>query len=82
MLRACRTAGIPVYSPHDLRHRRITIWHHAGVPLKQIGDQVGHTKVSMTLDVYSHVMPVSEIPVEDLRAALRRSGEVPMRSRA
>ncbi len=80
MRRACTTAAIPLYSPHDLRHRRITIWHHAGVPPKEIGARVGHARASMTLDVYSHVMPVSEVPVDELLALLRRSGEVPVRS--
>jgi integrase len=81
MLRACRTAGIPVYSPHDLRDRRITIWHHAGVPVKEIGERVGHTRASMTLDVYAHVVPVSEVPPDELRELMRRDGEVPVRSR-
>ena len=31
MLRACRTAGVPHYHPHDLRRRRITVWHQSGV---------------------------------------------------
>jgi integrase len=31
MTRACRDAKIPHYSPHDLRHRRITLWHQSGV---------------------------------------------------
>ena len=30
MTRACQTAGVPHYHPHDLRHRRITIWHQSG----------------------------------------------------
>ncbi|HET6683064.1 MAG TPA: site-specific integrase [Gaiella sp.] len=81
MLRACRTAKIPVYSPHDLRHRRITIWHHAGVPMREIQERVGHSRASITLDVYSHVMPVSEVPADELRALMRRDGEVPVRSR-
>ena len=82
MLRACRTARIPVYSPHDLRHRRITIWHHAGVPIREVQERVGHSRASITLDVYSHVMPVSEVPEDELRALIRRDGEVPVRSRA
>ncbi len=82
MLRACRTARIPVYSPHDLRHRRITIWHHAGVPMREIQERVGHSRASITLDVYSHVMPVAEVPSDELRALIRHGGEVPVRSRA
>lgn len=30
--RACTAAGVPVFSPHDLRHRRISLLHLAGVP--------------------------------------------------
>lgn len=29
--RACRDAGVPTFSPHDLRHRRISLLHHEGV---------------------------------------------------
>ena len=31
MTRACRNAKIPHYSPHDLRHRRLSLWHQSGV---------------------------------------------------
>ena len=82
MLRACRTAGIASYSPHELRHRRMTIWHHAGIPMREIQERVGHSRASITLDVYSHVMPVAEVPPDELRALIRRVGEVPVRSRA
>ena len=82
MLRACRSAGIPTYSPHDLRHRRITIWHHAGMPTKEVQRRVGHSRASMTLDVYAHVMPVEEVPADTFLAALRRAREVSVRSRA
>jgi integrase len=30
--RACKAAGVPAFSPHDLRHRRATLWHLAGKP--------------------------------------------------
>ncbi len=30
--RACTAAGVPVFSPHDLRHRRISLAHLSGVP--------------------------------------------------
>jgi integrase len=28
--RACRACGVPVFSPHDLRHRRISLLHRQG----------------------------------------------------
>lgn len=73
MARACRTAGIPVYSPHDLRHRRASLWHGQGVPARELSARIGHTKTSITLDVYSHVMPLDEVPVESLERLLVRS---------
>jgi integrase len=64
MAKACVAAGIPHYHPHDLRHRRITLWHGQGVPAREIGARVGQQQVSTTLDVYTHVMPLDEVPVE------------------
>jgi hypothetical protein len=34
-------AGIPLFSPHDLRHRRISLLHLRGMPWARIGEQVG-----------------------------------------
>jgi integrase len=64
MLRACKTGGIPHYHPHDLRHRRITIWHQSGVPARELAERAGHSRPSMSLDVYSHVMPADEIAAD------------------
>jgi integrase len=68
--RACVAAGIPHFHPHDLRHRRISIWHQRGVPVKAISERVGHARASMTLDTYSHVMPLDEVSVKDFTALL------------
>ena len=62
MTRACSSAGVPHYHPHDLRHRRITVWHQSGVPARELAERAGHSKPSMSLDVYSHVMPADEVP--------------------
>lgn len=64
MTRSCRLAKIPHYSPHDLRHRRLTLWHQSGVPARELAERAGHSKPSMSLDIYTHVMPVDEVPVE------------------
>lgn len=53
---ACRVAGIAAYSPHDLRHRYISVKLAEGVPVTEIAAQVGHARKSLTLDVYSHVL--------------------------
>jgi integrase len=54
--RACKAAGIPHFSPHDLRHRYASVKLREGVPVTDLAAQLGHSKKSMTLDVYSHVL--------------------------
>jgi integrase len=56
MERACQKAGIAQFSPYNLRHRRISIWHHDGIPVRELAARAGHSKPTMTLDVYSHVL--------------------------
>jgi integrase len=70
MTRACRNAKIAHYHPHDLRHRRITIWHQSGVPARELAERAGHARPSMSLDVYSHVMPADEVAPERLLALI------------
>jgi integrase len=64
MVAACKVAKVPHYHPHDLRHRRITIWHQAGVPARELAERTGHSTPSMSLDRYTHVMPSGEVPEE------------------
>src|SRR5262249_12441884 len=32
LARACTAAGVPAFSPHDLRHRRVSLLHLGGMP--------------------------------------------------
>lgn len=52
--RACRDAGVPSWSPHHLRHRRISLLHHQGESWAEIGAKVGQRNLSVTADAYSH----------------------------
>lgn len=61
MRRACRDAGVAHYSPHDLRHRYISLLIAAGTPVPIVKLVVGHVKGSTTLDTYAHVL-VDEDP--------------------
>ena len=54
--RACVAAGIPTFSPHDLRHRRISLLHLGGVPWARIGEHVGQRNLTVTANTYSHVL--------------------------
>ncbi len=54
--RACKASGTPNWSPHDLRHRRISLWHRQGETWALIGARVGQRSLSVTADTYTHVL--------------------------
>jgi integrase len=54
--KAYKAAGIPLWSPHDLRHRRISLLHLRGMPWARIGEFVGQRDLSVTADTYTHAM--------------------------
>ena len=56
MARACKAAGIVHRHPHDLRHRYASVQIGRGVPATNVSAQLGHSKKSLTLDTYSHVL--------------------------
>lgn len=56
LTRACTASGIPTLSPHDLRHRRISLLHLAGIPWARIGEHVGQRDLAVTANTYSHVL--------------------------
>jgi integrase len=59
--RACKAAGVPVFSPHDLRHRRISLLHRQRRTWAEIGRLVGQRKLSVTADTYTHVLVDEEL---------------------
>jgi integrase len=56
MARACAAAGVPAFSPHDLRHRRVSLLHLGGMPWARIGELVGHDDLMTTARTYTHVV--------------------------
>jgi integrase len=56
MARACKAAGIVHRHPHDLRHRYASVKIAEGVPVTQVAAHLGHSRKSLTLDTYSHVL--------------------------
>lgn len=52
-----KDAGLPPMRFHDLRHSAATILFVAGVNPKVIQELLGHSKISITLEMYSHVLP-------------------------
>ena len=56
LTRACTAAGVPTFSPHDLRHRRVSLLHLGGMPWARIGELVGHDDLVTTARTYTHVV--------------------------
>jgi integrase len=49
--------GLPGIAVHDLRHTHATILLRDGVPVKVVSERLGHASVTITLQIYAHVMP-------------------------
>jgi integrase len=49
----CKAAAVPAFSPHDLRHRRATLWHLGGVPAVQAAAWLGHSPTEH-VKTYAH----------------------------
>jgi integrase len=52
-----KQAGLPHMRFHDLRHSAATIMLSMGTHPKVVQEILGHSQISVTLDVYSHVLP-------------------------
>lgn len=53
--KVAKKAGIRVISPHGFRHTHASILFEAGIEPKIIQERLGHAKISMTLDLYTHL---------------------------
>ena len=45
------------HTPHSLRHTFATRGFENGIPPKVMQEILGHKSITMTLDIYSHVLP-------------------------
>lgn len=58
---------------HDLRHTHATILLRQGVNPKIVQERLGHSSVTLTLDLYSHVLPdMQGVAVEALEKAFTK----------
>jgi integrase len=74
-----RHPGLPRIRFHDLRHAHATHLLASGIHPKVASERLGHSKVGITLDLYSHVLPnmqadAAAIVDGALRAVLDRRG--------
>src|SRR5207253_5653312 len=50
-------AGLPRIRFHDLRHSAATLLLGQGVEMKIVQELLGHSSISITADIYGHVLP-------------------------
>ncbi len=54
---ALRRAGIEEIRFHDLRHTYASLLLANGAPMKYVQSQLGHASITMTMDLYTHLLP-------------------------
>lgn len=75
MARYVRRLGLPPATPHSLRHTHATLLLADGVPPHVVQQRLGHASARTTLDVYAHVLPVSEREAAERFAARLAASE-------
>jgi integrase len=65
-------AGLGHWHPHELRHSAASILLDQGVPLKTISETLGHSSITITADIYSHLLEAAR--AEPARAMDRAFG--------
>lgn len=78
MWASCST-HLPRIRFHDLRHAHATHMLSAGVHPKVASERLGHSKVGITLDLYSHVLPGMQ---EDAAARVDEAYQIAEKKRA
>lgn len=73
------TTTLPRIRFHDLRHAHATHMLAAGVHPKVASERLGHSRVGITLDLYSHVLPGMQ---EDAAARVDAAFQIALKKRA
>lgn len=57
MKKVCKKAGLRIRNPHDLRHTYASILLMSGTSPAYVQQQLGHSSISTTCDIYGHWVP-------------------------
>jgi integrase len=68
--RLARRVGLTPIRFHDLRHTHATLALAAGIHPKVVQERLGHSSVSITLDLYSHAVPAMQADAASRIAAI------------
>jgi integrase len=74
--RILELAGVPDIRFHDLRHTAASILLNNGVPVIVVSKMLGHSKVSVTMDTYGHLIPMMQDMATQVMADLVTPVEV------
>ena len=69
-------SGLRRIRVHDLRHTHATLLLLEGTPAKIVSERLGHASISITLDLYSHVLPYMQYAADAIERALGRTRSV------
>jgi len=76
--RIARRAGLPPIRLHDLRHTAASLALQAGVPMKVVSEQLGHSSLAITANTYTSVLPaVARAAAEAVAGVIPRRHELP-----
>jgi integrase len=53
----CSTAGVRVGKIHEMRHAAASVLLANGVPMPIVSDIMGHSSITVTVDMYGHMSP-------------------------
>lgn len=68
-----RDAIAPGVTPHSFRHGLATRLLEAGIPMRVVAEQLGHSSTRITEDIYSHVSPgLSRAAAEAIETVYQR----------
>lgn len=59
-MKFANAANVKKIRIHDFRHSHASLLANAGINIQEIAKRLGHSKVSVTLETYSHLYPTEE----------------------
>jgi integrase len=74
--RILQKAGLPKIRFHDLRHTHASLLLSRGIHPKIVQERLGHSSITMTLDLYSHLTPgLQEAAASSLNGLLSKKNK-------
>ena len=71
-----RQHNLPKMNFHGLRHAYASLCLVAGIDSKYVSESLGHSTISTTLDLYSHIIPSMQQHAADAVANLLKRGQL------